>query len=54
LGTLSPGENLTVLLKHHDGTEESFEVKHTYNQQQVDWVMAGSALNKIRKDMVGA
>lgn len=54
LGTLSPGENLTVLLKHNDGTEESFEVKHTYNQQQVDWVVAGSALNKIRKDMVGA
>jgi aconitate hydratase len=53
LGTLAPGQNLTVLLKHADGTEESFEVKHTYNQQQVDWVVAGSALNKIRKEING-
>lgn len=53
-GTLSPGKNLTVVLKHADGTEESFEVKHTYNKQQIAWVKAGSALNKIRKDKSAA
>ena len=49
-GTLSPGKNLTIVLNHADKTQESFEVKHTYNKQQIAWVKAGSALNKIRKD----
>ncbi len=48
---MAPGKNLTVVLKHADGKKSKFEVKHTYNQAQIDWVKAGSALNKIRKDM---
>ncbi len=46
----TPGKNLTIQLKHADGKKEKFEVAHTYNQAQIDWVKAGSALNKIRKD----
>ena len=45
----SPGKNLVIELAHSDGTTDSFEVAHTYNQAQVDWVKEGSALNKIRK-----
>ena len=45
------GKNLTVSLTHADGTKDSFEVKHTYNEQQIEWYHSGSALNKIRKDM---
>jgi len=26
-------------------------VTHTYNAQQIDWVRAGSALNKIREEL---
>ena len=48
---MAPEKNLTVKLTHADGTSDSFEVAHTYNQAQIDWVAAGSALNKIRKDM---
>ena len=48
--TMAPKKNLTIVLDHSDGTQESFEVKHTYNAAQIDWVRAGSALNKIRKD----
>jgi len=44
------GQNLTIVLKHADGTSDSFEVEHTYNEQQIEWVKTGSALNKIRKD----
>lgn len=44
------GKNLTVVLHHADGTEDSFEVAHSYNEAQIEWVRAGSALNKIRKD----
>lgn len=48
--TFAPGKNLTIVLHHADGTKESFEVSHTYNQQQIEWVKSGSALNKIRAD----
>ncbi len=48
LTAFAPGKNLTVQLKHQDGTTESFEVAHTYNAQQIDWFKAGAALNIIR------
>ena len=48
--TMAAGKNLTVRLNHADGTSDQFEVKHTYNEAQIAWVTAGSALNKIRKD----
>ncbi len=47
----APGKNLTVVLHHADGTESRFEVAHTYNEMQIEWVRAGSALNKIREDL---
>lgn len=47
---LAPDQNLTIRLNHADGSSDQFEVAHTYNQAQIDWVKAGSALNKIRKD----
>ncbi len=50
LDTFAPGQNLTVVLNHADGTKDSFEVAHTYSAPQVVWVKEGSALNKIRKD----
>jgi len=51
---MAPGKNLTVVLHHTDGTEDHFEVKHTYNQAQIAWVRAGSALNKIREELATA
>ncbi|WP_116125396.1 aconitate hydratase [Lewinella sp. IMCC34183] len=48
---MAPGRNLTVKLDHADGTSDTFEVAHTYNQAQIDWVSAGSALNKIRQEL---
>lgn len=45
-----PGENLTVQLNHADGSKDQFEVAHTYNAAQIEWVKAGSALNKIRME----
>jgi aconitate hydratase len=47
--TFTAGKNLIIALHHADGTKESFEVAHTYNASQIDWVRAGSALNKIRE-----
>ena len=50
LTEFSPDKNLTVVLHHADGTEDSFEVQHTYNDLQIDWFKAGSALNALRKE----
>ena len=48
-----PYQNLTVKLHHKDGSTDEFEVAHTYNQAQINWVGAGSALNKIREELAG-
>lgn len=49
LDTFEEGTPLTVVLKHADGTSESFQVNHTYNAQQIEWFKAGAALNIIRR-----
>jgi aconitate hydratase len=43
------GSNLTVTLTHSDGTKEKFLASHSYNDSQIEWFKAGSALNIIRK-----
>ncbi len=45
LRDFAPGRNLKIVLHHEDGTKEDFEVQHTYNEQQINWFRAGSALN---------
>jgi aconitate hydratase len=45
LTAFAPGKNFIITLLHADGTVESFEVQHTYNEQQIAWFKAGSALN---------
>ncbi len=50
--TMAPGKNLVIQLDHADGTQESFEVAHSYNQAQIDWVKWGSALNQIRAGLI--
>jgi aconitate hydratase len=52
--TMTPGTPLTLVLHHSDGSRDSFDVNHTYNQQQIEWVQAGSALNKIRTTLLSA
>ena len=48
LNQFTPGSQLTVVLHHADGTQEAFQVNHTYNAQQIEWFKAGGALNIIR------
>jgi aconitate hydratase len=50
LNIFTPGEPLTVVLNHPDGTTDQFEVNHTYNEQQIEWFRAGGALNVIRSE----
>ncbi|RMG70873.1 MAG: aconitate hydratase [Bacteroidetes bacterium] len=45
----APGEQIKVVAHHADGSSDAFMCNHTYNEQQIGWFKAGSALNKIRE-----
>jgi aconitate hydratase len=49
LEQLKPGGRLTAVLHHGDGSQDSFEVKQTLNDEQIAWFKAGSALNLLRE-----
>lgn len=49
LAGFAPGKPLTIELAHADGSSESITVNHTYNEQQIAWFRAGSALNLIKQ-----
>ncbi len=49
LTTFTSGKNLVIKLNHTDGTSEQFEAVHTYNDAQIEWFRAGSALNGLKK-----
>lgn len=50
LSNFAQGQPLTVVLNHKDGSKDEIIVNHTYNNQQIEWFKAGSALNIIRKE----
>jgi aconitate hydratase len=45
-----PNVPLTVTLHHADGATESFPANHTFNELQIEWWKAGSALNYLKKN----
>lgn len=47
LESFAAGKNLTIMLKHADCSIDEFEAVHSYNEQQIDWFKAGSALNAM-------
>ncbi len=49
LTEFAPNKPLAVRLNHADGSSEKFAVNHSYNENQIEWFKAGSALNLIRK-----
>ncbi len=48
LETFSPASQLRVIARHADGTLDMIPILHTYNDIQIDWFKAGSALNFVR------
>jgi len=48
LESFKPGVPLTLVIRHSDGKEDQIRVNHTYNENQIEWFKAGSALNLIR------
>jgi aconitate hydratase len=47
LKTFVPGVPLKLIIKHSDGSENNCELNHSFNQAQIEWFKAGSALNLI-------
>lgn len=50
ISDFKPGEPLTILITHENGTSDSIQVHHTYNHSQIGWFRAGSALNVIKQE----
>lgn len=40
---------LTAVIKHSDGSQESISLNHTFNETQIEWFQAGSALNRMKE-----
>jgi len=47
LNQFSPGKLLTLKISHSNGLTDEILCKHTYNETQIEWFKAGSALNLI-------
>jgi len=48
LESFAPGKPLTLEIVHANGTTENISLNHTYNDSQIEWFKAGSALNLIK------
>jgi aconitate hydratase len=48
LKDIAPGKQITLEVVHENGSKENIMLNHTYNDQQIDWYKAGSALNLIK------
>ena len=49
LSDFSPENHLTIEVVHADGSTNVIRANHTYNDAQIEWFKAGSALNLIKK-----
>ncbi|XP_061088277.1 aconitate hydratase, mitochondrial [Conger conger] len=49
LKSFTPGKPLTAVIKHSDGRQDSVQLNHTFNETQIEWFQAGSALNRMKQ-----
>lgn len=47
LNELAPNKSVKMFVKHSDGTVDEVLLNHSYNEQQIEWFKAGSALNLV-------
>jgi len=48
LKAFAPGVPLTLIIKHSDGSTDTVKLNHSYNEGQIEWFKAGSALNYLK------
>jgi aconitate hydratase len=49
LASFAPGKPLTLTVHKKAGKTVQIPVNHTFNEEQIDWFKAGSALNRMRE-----
>jgi aconitate hydratase len=54
LESFAPGKNLTLVVKHEDGSKEELPLAHSFNEGQIEWFKAGSALNLMAAKSKGS
>jgi aconitate hydratase len=53
LNDFQEGKPLTLRVHHKDGKTEDIKLNHTFNEGQIGWFKAGSALNLMREKTAG-
>lgn len=46
---LAPGSSITMVVSNDSGKKVNVELRHTFNESQIDWFKAGSALNFMKQ-----
>src|SRR5262249_41113114 len=49
LAELAPGNPVTVVVRHADGSSNEIRTTHTMSEEHIEWFRAGSALNVLRQ-----
>ena len=50
LNELEPHKQVICVISHSNGEKEEIMLNHSYNQSQIEWFKAGSALNVLRNN----
>lgn len=54
LNQFAPDKELTLEVVHADGSRDVMKLNHTYNESQIEWFKAGSALNYLKVEQAEA
>ncbi|KAM9326999.1 aconitate hydratase, mitochondrial [Gastrophryne carolinensis] len=49
LKDLAPGKPVKCIITHQNGSQETIYLNHTFNETQIEWFQAGSALNRMKE-----
>lgn len=49
LAELTPGQPVRCVIHHADGSTKTIHLNHSFNEYQLSWFRAGSALNRMRE-----
>lgn len=49
LKDFAPGKPLKCIIKHQNGSTDTVLLNHTFNEPQIEWFQAGSALNRMKE-----
>ena len=54
LKDLAPGSTVTMVVHKKDGSKFNVTLNHTFNEDQLNWFRAGSALNYMKQQQAAS